>query len=112
MAELHVQATTSLNQLSIDIDYPNAHDISYNFCLTVQLYEQVIASQTSVLVYRKVFHFQQAHILITDLKYSTMYKLELNNKYGRPDNSQSKTKNVFVFTQANREQDVHEEQAS
>lgn len=54
--------------------------------LLLMVHEQIIANQTTALVYKKTFHFQQSEILINDLKFSTMYKIEITNKYGRPNN--------------------------
>lgn len=51
------------------------------------VHEQIVATQTSVLVYKKTFHFQQTDITIKDLKFSAMYKIEVHNKYGRPSNA-------------------------
>lgn len=45
-----------------------------------------------------MFHIQKKDIVIKDLKYSTMYKVVVNNKYGGSVNAHEKSKNIFVYT--------------
>lgn len=70
--------------------------------LTVSIFEQNLAERTEYLAYKTVFYTTQREIVVKDLKFSAMYKIVLTNKYGADREAREKTKNVFAYTEANR----------
>lgn len=65
--------------------------------MIITIFEQSISSVSQSKIYSRRFLNPTKYVSVNDLKFSTMYKVEVKNKYSDID---EKVKKIFIYTPA------------